>query len=91
VHESALMTNLMRQISDLAAREHARRVTRVFVRLGALSHISPAHFAEHFKHASGGSVAEGAQLEVTVSNDMQRADAQDIMIESVELDTDPPS
>lgn len=87
MHEATLMAGLMRRIAEIAAAEGARRVTAVSVRLGALSHISPEHFADHFRHACCGTLAQGARLEVTVSTDAGRADAGDILIESVEVES----
>jgi hydrogenase nickel incorporation protein HypA/HybF len=89
MHEAMLMTGLMRRIAEIATEEGARRVSAVAVRLGALSHISAEHFAEHFRHPSDGTIAAGARLEVTVSTDAQRADAAEIRIESVEVESGP--
>ena len=58
MHEHALMTGLMRQIKEIAAAEGAQRVGKVSVWLGALSHMSPGHFGEHFADAAAGSLAE---------------------------------
>lgn len=87
MHEAKLMTNLMRQITDIAKQERARRVSGVSVWLGALSHFSAEHFAEHFKDASDGTLAEGARLDLTVSDDLQDADAQEVVLRSVEVET----
>ena len=87
MHEATLMADLMRRIASIAAADRARRITGVTVRLGALSHISAAHFAEHFKRASDGTVAQGARLEVMVSDDWRDAQAQDIVLERVEVET----
>ncbi len=87
MHEATLMADLMRRIEDLAKAERARRIIGVSVRLGALSHISAGHFAEHFKRASAATIAQGARLNVTVSNDMQDVNAQDILLEDVEVET----
>lgn len=87
MHEASLMTSLMRRIEAAAAIEGARRVVGVTVRLGALSHMSAEHFADHFERAAGGTIAEGARLEVTVSRDTQSAEAQDIRLESIEVET----
>ena len=76
----------MRRIAEIAEAEHARRVTGISVWLGALSHFSVEHFTEHFERASTGTIAEGAQLDVTVSDDTQDADAQEVMLESVEME-----
>lgn len=86
MHEATLMADLMRQIADVAKAERAQRVTGVSVWLGALAHISAEHFAEHFERATAGTLAEGAKLEVAVSDDVQDPDAQDILLESVEVE-----
>ena len=54
---------------------------------GALSHMSRGHFAEHFEQAAAGTIAEGAELDVTVSDDLADPRAQDIVLESVEVET----
>lgn len=87
MHEASLMTGLMRRIETIAAAEGATRVVRVAVRLGALSHMSPEHFLEHFAQASAGTLAEHARLDISVSEDTRDADAQDIVLESVEVET----
>ncbi len=81
------MRGLMRKIEEVAAAEGAMRVVGVEVWLGALSHLSAEHFAEHFALAAAGTVAEGATLEVTVSEDTGHPNAQDIMLVSVEVRT----
>lgn len=87
MHEAALMRGLMRRLHRIAEDEQARRITAVRVRLGALSHFSPAHFEEHFARAARGSVAEGAALHVTVSGDAAAPDAQDVTLEEVDIET----
>jgi len=86
MHEASLIADLLRRIDAVARGEHAKRIIAVSVRLGALSHFSADHFAEHFAHASRGTIAEGARLAVTVSDDMRHRNAQDILIESIEVE-----
>jgi hydrogenase nickel incorporation protein HypA/HybF len=86
MHEASLMANLMRRIDEIAKAECARRIVGVSVRLGALSHISAEHFAEHFKRAAAGTVADGACLDVIVSDDLGHANAQDLVLESVAVE-----
>jgi Zn finger protein HypA/HybF involved in hydrogenase expression len=86
MHESALMRDLLRRIEAVARAERARRVTAATVRLGALNPLSPEHLAGHFAHASAGTIAAGARLTITVSDDMEDADAQAVLLESVELE-----
>jgi hydrogenase nickel incorporation protein HypA/HybF len=86
MHEVSLIVNLMRRIDAIAKVERARRIVGVSVWLGALSHMSAEHFVEHFERAAAGTVAEGARLDVTVSDDPYDANAQDLMIESVAVE-----
>jgi hydrogenase nickel incorporation protein HypA/HybF len=87
MHEASLMADLMRRIEEIARSERARRVVRVWVRIGALSHMNAEHFADHFSHAGRGTLAENAQLGITVSNDTHDVHAQDIVLESLEVET----
>jgi hydrogenase nickel incorporation protein HypA/HybF len=83
VHEKAVMDRLMRAIEDAAQGEP---VTRIRVRLGALSHFTPGHFREHFADASRGSVAEGADVEATLSEDPTEPEAQGVVLESIDVE-----
>lgn len=86
MHEASLMTSLMRQIESVATAQRATRVVSVAVWLGALSHMSRQHFADHFNQAAVGTIADGAHLDVTVSTDLDHDDAQSIRLESVEVE-----
>jgi hydrogenase nickel incorporation protein HypA/HybF len=88
MHEQALLKDLVREIESVAAREHSRRVVAVSVRVGPMSHMTPAHFVEHFVDATRGTVAEGARCDV---GEIDRHDplAQSIVLDSVELDVSP--
>jgi hydrogenase nickel incorporation protein HypA/HybF len=90
MHEASLIANLMHRIDEIARAENARRIVGVSVRLGALSHLSAEHFAGHFEQAAVGTIAEDAKLDVMVSTDTAHANAQDIVLESVEVETWPP-
>jgi hydrogenase nickel incorporation protein HypA/HybF len=86
MHEASLMTGLMRRIDEIAKAERAQRITSVSVWLGSLSHMSGKHFEEHFERAAAGTLAEGARLEVTISDDMHDVRAQEILLTSVEVE-----
>jgi hydrogenase nickel incorporation protein HypA/HybF len=85
MHEQALMVDLMRAIESRAEAEGAERVTCIRVRLGALSHFTPSHFREHFEDASRGTLAEGAAVEVQLRTDPTEADAQGVVLESIDV------
>jgi hydrogenase nickel incorporation protein HypA/HybF len=86
VHERALLQDLMRKIEEVAVAEGATRVTHVAVRLGALSHFTPEHFLEHFADAARGTVADGAEVEAAVDDDIADAHARDVVLMSVEIE-----
>lgn len=86
MHELSLINNLLHKIKDIAQKENARKVTGVKVRLGALSHISADHFREHFMDGTRNTIADGATLETEVSNDLNDAHAQEILLLSIDVD-----
>jgi len=85
MHEFSLMADLFRKIEDLAREQKAERIVGVNVRLGALSHISPDHFREHFVQGAKGTRMEGANLDIRTSIDALDPRAQDILLESIEV------
>jgi hydrogenase nickel incorporation protein HypA/HybF len=86
VHERALMEDLVRKVLAVAESEHAARVVRIRVRLGALSHFTPEHFREHWLDASRGTLAEGADVEATLDAELAGEAAQGVLLESVEVE-----
>ncbi|HXZ56186.1 MAG TPA: hydrogenase maturation nickel metallochaperone HypA [Gaiellaceae bacterium] len=86
MHEKALMDDLIRKLEAEARSEGARRVTRIRVKLGALSHFTEAHFREHFEHAARGTVAEGAVVEAELRTDPTEPNAQAVVLESIEVE-----
>jgi len=87
VHERALMRDVMRKIDEVARAGGAARVTRVGVRLGALSHFSAEHFREHFVDAARGTIAEGATIDAVLDTDISDSRARDVVVESVEVES----
>ena len=86
MHELSLIADLMRKVESIAAGEKAAKVLEVNVKLGALAHISPEHFRDHFAHAARGTIAENARLLVELSEDAQDPHAQEIVLESVTVE-----
>lgn len=86
MHEQSLMADLMRKILSVSLMNGGSKVAGLNVKLGALAHISPKHFMEHFVEAAKGTVAEGAHVDIEVETDTADSRAQDIWIDSVELE-----
>jgi len=87
VHETSLIKGLMERIHVAAAEEGARRIVGVTVWLGALTDMSAEHFVEHFEHAAAGTIAAGARIDITVSEDARHADAQHVVLQGIEVET----
>jgi hydrogenase nickel incorporation protein HypA/HybF len=88
MHEKHLTEDLVRELESLARAEGGRRVTRIRVRLGALSHFTPEHFREHFDTAAAGTLAEGADVQAELNEDVTAPGAQGVLLETVELELD---
>jgi hydrogenase nickel incorporation protein HypA/HybF len=86
MHEFSLINDLMWKIDAIAREQGARRVVGVKVRLGALSHISPDHFRDHFEAAATGTIAEAARLDIETLREERDPHAQDILLDSVEVE-----
>jgi hydrogenase nickel incorporation protein HypA/HybF len=86
MHEKHLTEDLVHRLEALAAEEGGSQVTRIRVRLGALSHFTPEHFREHFVEAAAGTVAEGAAVEAELDSDPTAPGAQGVVLETVELE-----
>lgn len=91
MHERALLRDVLRKIEEVARAGGATRVTRVSVRLGALSHLTPEHFEEHFDDASRGTIAEGAVVDALLDGDLADAHAGHIVLDSVEIEVPEPA
>jgi hydrogenase nickel incorporation protein HypA/HybF len=87
MHERALMKDVVAKIEEVAKAGGAVRVTRVGVRLGALSHFTPAHFREHFDDAAFGTIAQGAEVDAVLDDDIGDPRAGDVVLESLEVES----
>jgi hydrogenase nickel incorporation protein HypA/HybF len=85
MHEQSLINDLIKKILSLAEREKARKVTKVSVKLGALSHMSAPHFKEHYDIAAKGTIAENAIIEAEESSDIDDPHAQAVILKSIDV------
>lgn len=85
MHERALMDDLLRKVLAVAEAEGAQAVLRIRVRLGALSHFTPEHFREHWEDASRGTLAQGAEVDARLDEELTGEAAQGVVLESVEV------
>ena len=85
MHEMSLINSLLNKIERIAQDQDAKKVIAVNVKLGALSHISADHFRGHFVDGVTGTIAEGARLDIEVSEDITDPEAQNILLQSIEV------
>ena len=88
MHEFSLIADLLRKIEAVARESGGKRVLAAKVKLGALSHISADHFRGHFNDAVRGSALDGIHLDVETLTDMSDPHAQEIILDSVEVEED---
>jgi len=87
MHERKMFEDFMKQIEAVARQENATRVTVVRAKIGALSHLTPEHFREHFLEASRGRLAEGARIEVETIPGITHPLARDLVLDSLDLES----
>jgi hydrogenase nickel incorporation protein HypA/HybF len=80
------MNDLMLKILSVAEAEGGQ-VTSINVWLGALSHMSPSHFKEHYVQSALGTVAEKAVINIEKSDNIHHPRAQDIILNSIQVTT----
>ncbi len=66
MHETAIVTGLIRIIETQAARHGATRVSKVRLKVGRLRAVEPQQLCSCFEMFAEGTVAEGAELVIDV-------------------------
>ncbi len=82
MHEFSLLRGLIRQIEAIAVSNGADAVSVVRLKLGPLAHIEPDHLREHFTDAVKGTVADGARLDIEVTEELH-----ELTLESIDIDS----
>lgn len=85
MHEKSLTDNLIKKILSLASIENASIVTKVCVKLGALSQMSKEHFKEHFDISAKGTIAENAEIDAEESTDISDPYATTVILKSIDV------
>lgn len=66
MHETAIVTGLIRIIETQAAKHGATRVSRVLLKVGRLRAVEPQQLSSCFEMFAEGTVADGAELVIDV-------------------------
>jgi len=65
MHETHLIEPVIKGVSQHAKEEGAETVTRIRIKVGALTGVNEESFKETFKVLAKGTIVEGAALELT--------------------------
>jgi hydrogenase nickel incorporation protein HypA/HybF len=85
VHETGVIRRLMEAALAAARAEGGGPITRVGVKVGALTGLSAGHLREHWAEEVAGTSLAAASLDVTASEDPADPDALGVVLEWVEL------
>ena len=85
MHEWALTRALLREIERIAAAHGEAKVLSARVKFGAPLAASVDHLRLHFSMLALGTVAEGAELKIEVSQDPKVLSGAGFLLESIEL------
>jgi hydrogenase nickel incorporation protein HypA/HybF len=82
---STVITEILDEIEKLASQNNAIEVINIKVKFGALTDILPDEFRDQFADASAGTIADGADIDIEISDDRDDPEAQSIILQDVEL------
>lgn len=85
MHEMSLMKDIVAKLDELSEQYKDREIKAISIKLGALSHISPEHFREHFDHACMDKPYKAADLKIEACSDESDPLAQEIVLENIEI------
>ena len=74
MHELAVCQGMLDQVTRIAAEHHATGVSRILLRIGALSGVEPELLHQAFPLASAGTVAADAELAIETAAIRVRCD-----------------
>ncbi len=87
MHEEAMLRDVVRKAEEVARAEGPARVTRVRLWVGARSHLAGPELKERWANAVRETVLSGAEVEVESSTDPTDANAERVILRSLDVDT----
>lgn len=88
MHEAGMMRHVLRMVEEQRAAAGGGRVVSITLRVGALAAADPEHLRAHFVEEARGTIAEGAIVHFVVATDIFDGNAQDILLEELEITED---
>ncbi|HET9492632.1 MAG TPA: hydrogenase maturation nickel metallochaperone HypA [Chloroflexia bacterium] len=90
MHESGLMQEIVREVTQAAAQNGGGRVVSVRLRAGVMSPYGDDAIRAHFEHMAEGTLAEGALLVIEHDEDPRSPIAQGVVVETIEVEESAP-
>ena len=90
MHEEALFRDLRQKLEEVALRANVRRIRRIVLRIGALSHVTERTLRSRWDSVMAGTPAEGAWLTIETLTDPNDPRATSIELVSVDVGSDGP-
>lgn len=79
------MHDLVNKAESVVRAAGGSGASRVIVRRGALSHMSPEHLKDHFERIAQGTLLSGALLEIESDPDVAGPGALDLVLAAVDV------
>jgi hydrogenase nickel incorporation protein HypA/HybF len=86
VHEEAVLRDLVRKVNEVASAYPGKKVQRIELWVGALSHITGPQLSARWPTAAASTAAEHARIDVSTSTDLNDPRAQGVVLISVDLE-----
>jgi len=86
MHEIHLLNDLINKLESIARENNAKLITKIELRFGALTHISPEHFKYHFANMTKDKeLFDKTQIDIEIIEEIDDY-AFDILIKNVTLE-----
>ncbi len=85
MHEEALLKDLRRKVEEVAIARNALKVSSISLWVGALSHLTGEQLRARWPELVAGSVAEGSELVIDFSTELNDPNAQGIILKSLNI------
>lgn len=80
MHESKLVKELVEKALNIATEKQAKNVKKIFVKIGANSHLTPENFSHLFKEFSRTTILEPAEILISSTHE------EGLVLESMDLE-----
>lgn len=80
MHEVKLVKELVEKALNIVKENQAKRVKKIFVKIGANSHLTPENFSHLFKEFSKATILEPAEIVISPAQE------EGLILESIEME-----